>query len=187
MSWTFPDSLELVRDYAALNPSGEHVVPAELDDMTVADLDRFVSDCMQLKEAAAQLQRHAKEAIIDRAGEPDRTGTRHAVNVGGRVYVHRETPSQLKWQNDREALEFLWDRGGAAAVLKAHRALNLRSKNVLADLAGELDIDADAFFDTFVGERPMGPKVELINLDSQYAPKWAGALPDVLDVEFDCG
>ena len=180
-------TLEVLRDYAATNPAGERVVPIELEDMTSEELDRFVSDCMTLRPAVNYLQKAAKEIILARDGEPDRTGTRHAARFGTRVYIHDEQPSDTVWVDERRVLEFLFDRGGAVAVLKAHRKLTPRSPQSLRPVVEDIGVEWGTFADTFLTERVRDPQVKLIDLSSSYAPKWAHGLDDRLDAEEDCG
>jgi len=145
MTWGFPQSLELLRDAAAVDPMGEDIPMGDLDDMTIPDLDRLVSDLQVVGNAARTLARQAKEQIVDRTGQPDRTGTRHAARVGDRVYVHKEVNPELRWQNPRQALEFLWSHGGAAAVLEACLDPRPRAESKLDEFCRKRDIDPAAF------------------------------------------
>jgi hypothetical protein len=184
MTWGIEDSTELTLDYLASDPSGEHVPPGDLDDMTIAELDRFVSDMQRLRSASTELGKYAKEHVLDRIGMPDKSGDRYAARVGSRAYVHQETRLEYRWVSEREALEFLWEQGGATAVLKAHTGLRLRSPAMLRRFVAELELDWELFADTFLAEKVSGPAVSLVDLDNEKAPKWAGALPDYLDGEF---
>lgn len=165
---------ELIRDYLAVNPSGEHVIPAEFDDLTVDELDRLVVRLADVKRAAGELQRSAREAVLTKAGD-DHDG-RFAARVGERVYVHRDNPSTVYWQQERELLEFLWAVAGSRAVLDFCTTVRPRSPGVLKEACERHDLDWESFRDTFVSERSQTPRVEVIDLHSPKAPKWAHRL-----------
>lgn len=151
-----------------------------IDHLTLEGIEEILSTLNAMKRALQTLEKMGKQHMADRLVESGkefniRQDFFPAVRFGPTVYTYRPKPTDPKPAND--VAFFQWLGTEAPRVVRP-----VIRKKQLREVAQERGASIQALIDSEIIEWEAPdegkPALEVIDLHSQYAPKWAERVPD---------